>query len=94
MVSRKNFQSYTCSQNLVPAGPSSSASHRQDNQKLQQLSTGGLANKRVGHEYFDKTPSEESSQQAPDGDRGPLNPFAPVDEGDHMLHGGAENLHQ
>ncbi|KAL0759268.1 hypothetical protein Bca101_075418 [Brassica carinata] len=94
MVSPKNLQSYTCSQNLVPAGPSSSASHRQDNQKLQRLSIGSLADKRVGHEHLDKTPSEESSQQAPDGDRGPVNPFPPVDEGNHMLHGGAENLHR
>ncbi|KAF3590658.1 hypothetical protein DY000_02022306 [Brassica cretica] len=94
IVSLKNLQSYTCSQNLVPARLSSSASHRLDNQKLQQLSTGGLADKRVGHKHLDKTPSEESPQQAPDGDRGPPNPFAPVDEGGHMLHGGAENLHR
>ncbi|XP_033134303.1 uncharacterized protein LOC117127760 [Brassica rapa] len=94
MVSPKNLQGYTCLQNLVPAGPSSSTSHRQDNQKLQQLSTGGLADKRVGNEHLDKTPSEESSQQAPDGDRGPLNPFSPVDECDYMLHGSAENLHR
>uniref|UniRef100_A0A0D3D4P5 Retrotransposon gag domain-containing protein n=1 Tax=Brassica oleracea var. oleracea TaxID=109376 RepID=A0A0D3D4P5_BRAOL len=94
IVSLKNLQSYTCSQNLVPARLSSSASHRLDNKKLQQLSTGGLADKRVGHKHLDKTPSEESPQQAPDGDRGPPNPFAPVDEGGHMLHGGAENLHR
>uniref|UniRef100_M4FAR9 Uncharacterized protein n=1 Tax=Brassica campestris TaxID=3711 RepID=M4FAR9_BRACM len=41
-----------------------------------------------------KTPSEESSQQAPDGDRGPPNPFAPVDECDYMLHGSTEKLNR
>ena len=56
MVSPKTPQGCTCLKNLVHTGPSSSALHRQDNQKIQQLSVSGLADKQMGREHLDQNP--------------------------------------
>ncbi|KAF3548963.1 hypothetical protein DY000_02007016 [Brassica cretica] len=48
MVSSEALQSCICSQDLVLAGPSSSASHRQNHRELYQISASGLADKQVG----------------------------------------------
>ncbi|KAF3538957.1 hypothetical protein F2Q69_00021931 [Brassica cretica] len=61
MVSSKALQSYICSQNLVLAGPSSLASHKQNHRELYQISASGPADKQVGHEYSKETSSEGTS---------------------------------
>ncbi|XP_013650969.2 uncharacterized protein LOC106355595 [Brassica napus] len=61
IVSSEALQSCICSQDLVLAGPSSPALHRQYHRELYQISASGLADKQVGHEYSKETSSEGTS---------------------------------